>query len=106
MAKDEATSNSLELKLFEERGETSRFTTAEIKETGDLVVLCQDVGKAPEEWRGDSDYEFWATVKQEDKDKLLLALIEKLYGGHFSAVDEFRTFLELKGIPFEWMTWA
>jgi hypothetical protein len=106
MAIDDAKSSPLEVKLFEERGETSRFTTAEIKETGDVVVLCQDIGKAPEEWWGDSDYEFWVTVKEEDKNKLLLALIEKLYGGHFSAVDEFRTFLETKGIPFGWMTWT
>lgn len=83
MAVDEAKSSPLELKLFEERGETSRFTMAEIKETGDLVVLCQDVGKAPEEWWGDSDYEFWVTVKEEHKDKLLLALIEKLYENIF-----------------------
>jgi hypothetical protein len=45
------------------------------------------------------------TVDAGDKDKVLLALIEKIFGGNFSAVDEFREFLEGKGIPFGWMTW-
>lgn len=46
------------------------------------------------------------TVRSEDKDSVMLALIEKLFGGRFSAVDEFREFLKEKGIPCGWMTWA
>ena len=119
------------VKLLEERGETSRFIDAEIVENGDLVISAQDVGKAPLEWWGDSDYEFWVTVASEDKHRLLQALIEhrrstgvdiivksddeditllnmlkETYGGHFHAVDEFRDFLESKDIPSQGMTWA
>ncbi len=96
----------LKVQLFQERGETSRFIDAEINDDGNLVVSGQDVGEAPLHWWGDSDYEFWVTVASQHKDRVLLALLEQLYGGHFSAVDEFRSFLQSKGIPFGWMTWT
>jgi len=120
-----------EVQLFQERGDTSRFVDAEIKEDGDLVVSGQDVGEAPLQWWGDSDYEFWVTVAAKDKrriiealnkssreagtpfrtehkdeDTALLALLKHCYGGHFHAVDEFKDFLQSQGIPFEGMTWA
>lgn len=102
--KDENNSKCVE--LYEDRGETSRFTHAEIDKKGKLMVYTLDIGKMPEEIWGDSDYEFWVTVSAKHKDKLLLALIEKVYGGHFSAVDEFREFLDSKGIPNQFGNWA
>ncbi len=117
--------------LFEERGDTSRFVDAEINDNGDLVVSGQDVGEAPLQWWGDSDYEFWVTVASKDKQRILealrnssrktgtspdtelkdedaalLALLKHFYFGHFHAVDEFKDFLQSQGIPFGWMTWA
>jgi hypothetical protein len=92
--------------LLEEKGPTSRFIHARVEDNGDLVVEGQDVGEAPQKWFDDEDYEFWVTVRAEDKDSVILALIEKLFGGRFSAVDKFREFLKEKGIPFGWMTWA
>ena len=93
------------IQLYEERGETSRFIDVEIEKDGDLVLCGQDVGKAPLEWWGDSDYEFWVTVSSEHKDDLLLALVDRLYGGNSSAVDELRDFLAPRGIDFEFGTW-
>jgi len=106
MKKDKSKAQSLEVQLFEERGETSRFIRARVEKNGDLVVLGQDVGKAPQECWGDGDYEFWVIVPNEHKDEVLLALIDRVYGGNFRAVDEFREFLDSKGIHFKWMTWA
>ena len=63
------------------------------------------MGDAPRKWFDDDDYEFIVTVSAEDKDRVILALIEKVFGGKFGAVDEFREFLEGKEIPFGWMTW-
>lgn len=94
------------VQLLEDRGETSRFTDAEIDEKGNLIMYTQDIGKMPEEVWGDSDYEFWVTVSAKHKDMVLLALIEKLYAGRFSAVDEFRDFLESKGIPHKFENWT
>jgi hypothetical protein len=91
--------------LLEERGATSRFIHARIENNGNLVVEGQDVGEEPLKWFDDEDYEFFVTVREEDKDQVLLALIQKVFGGKFRAVDDFREFLEEKGVPFGWMTW-
>jgi hypothetical protein len=106
MAEDNDQIKARRVELLEDRGETSRFTHAEIDEKGKLMMYTQDIGKMAEEVWGDSDYEFWVTVQAEHKDMVLLALVEKLYGGHFSAVDEFRDFLESKGIPHKFENWA
>lgn len=120
-----------QVRLLEDRGATSRFVDAEIREDGELVVSGQDVGEAPLEWWGDTDYEWWVTVASKDKPRVLHALLERaqwagvslptiaededsalltvlkhLYGGRFHAVDEFRDFLESQSIPCGGGTWA
>ena len=84
---------NLRVSLVEERGETSIFIDAEIDERGNLVISGQDVGKAPEEFWGDSDYEYWVVVPPEEKDKLLLALIEEAYKDDTQVVSKFRDLL-------------
>ena len=93
------------IRLCENRGETSNFVDAKLKENGDLELSAQDVGALPLEFWGDDDYEYWVTVPAEQKDRVLLALIEKLYTGNVRAVDDFRLLLQMKGIPHEFMTW-
>jgi len=67
---------------------------------GDLLFSEQDVGDAPNEFWGDSDYEYWLKVSAADKDRVLLALIEKLYSGNSSLVSE------IKGIPSEFASYV
>jgi len=45
-------------------------------------------------------------VPSEHKDDVLLALLEKLYGGNGSAVSDFLGFLKSRGIPNEFDTWV
>lgn len=104
MQKDEPDSKK-EVLLFEQRGETSRFISVRINENGDLIFSGQDAGKEPLKWFDDLDYEFWVTVKVEEKDRLLIALIQKQFSGDFSAVDKFREFLKERGVPFHWNVW-
>lgn len=129
MRPEEGEWEAKKVQLFRERGATSRFVDASIKANGDLVVSGQDVGEAPLQWWGDTDYEFSATVAAEGKhgiletlgrtgreagapfptepreeDTALLALLKLFYGGHFRAVDEFKDLLQSQGIPFGWMT--
>jgi hypothetical protein len=40
-------------------------------------------------------------VRAKKKDEVILAFIERLYGGKFEASKEFREWLKEKGIPFE-----
>jgi hypothetical protein len=122
------------IKLYEKQGETSRYIDAEITKDGDLVITGQDIGKLPEEFWGDSDYEFMVYVPARYKDEVhralmdrlradnpeavdefkdltsnddvILALVEKIYAGNSKAVDEFKDFMRSKGIPAEFDSWA
>jgi len=92
MKEDESSSKEKTVQLYEERGETSRYIDATITKDGDLVIMGQDVGKAPSEFWGDSDYEFWVYVPAKYKDDVRLALLDKLHAGNPKAVDEFKDF--------------
>ena len=94
------------IRLYEKRGDTSIFIDAAITASGDLQISGQDLGRAPEEFWGDSDYEYWATVRSGHKDRVLLALIERVFAGRASAVSDFRKFLKSKGIACEFHNWA
>ncbi len=127
-------SESKKVQLYEERGETSRYIDAEITKDGDLVMTGQDLGKLPQEYWGDSDYEFWVYVPSKYKDyfhrillekfhadnpnvvdqfkdsnstdDVILALLQKLYAGNPKAVDQFKDFMRSQGIPAEFDSWA
>jgi hypothetical protein len=94
------------VQLYDCEGETSVFVDAEITDSGDLLMSGQDVGKAPKEFWGDADYEYWVLVAAEHKDRVLLALLEKVYGGNQSAVSDFRAFLKEKGLPSSFHSWV
>lgn len=70
----------------------------EITQEGDLLFSGQDVGAAPEKFWGDEDYEYWLKISAADKDRILLALIEKLYSGNPSVTSEIKEYLDSKGI--------
>lgn len=98
--------SELRARLYESRNETSVFIDIEIKETGEVLMSGQDVGKAPEEFWGDSDYEYWLYVGQEGKDLLLLSLIKKMFGGRSDAFSKFREFLIEYKIPYQFDSWV
>jgi hypothetical protein len=127
-------SESKKVKLYEERGETSRYIDAEITKDGDLVMTGQDLGKLPEEYWGDSDYEFFVYIPGKYKedvhrvllekfhadnpnivnnfeglrsiDDIILTLLEKIYAGNPKAVDQFKDYMRSKGVPAEFDSWA
>ena len=76
--------------LVRHKGTTSIHIDVSIKESGDLEFSGQDLGRGPSEIYGDSDYEYWLTVPAAEKDKLLLALIEKHYAGDTSVISTLR----------------
>jgi len=87
------------LRLVDIQGATRTWIDVEINGEGDLIFSGQDVGDAPEEFWGDSDYEYWLHISAADKDRVLLALIQKIYSGNSQLVSEFKDFLTSKGIP-------
>ena len=93
--------NQIVLKDY--RGDdVSVHLVARIDEDGDLVLEGQDVGKAVEEYWGDSDYEYVVNVKAEFKDSVLLYLIKE----RFTTSKDFMDWLDDKRIPKEFSSWA
>lgn len=74
------------VRLYESQGETSSLVDVEITQQGNLQLSGYDIGKTPNEFFGDVDYEYWLSVPAEHKDKVLLTLLEKVYGGSGTAV--------------------
>jgi hypothetical protein len=93
-------------RLYEKRGETSVFIDVEIDDKGDIILSGQDLGKAPMEFWGDSDYEYWTIVKRDQKDLLLLSLIKEKFGGNVKAFSNFKEYLIKEGIPYEFGSYA
>lgn len=119
------------VKLHENTGETSSYIEAQIKSNGDLVLSGQDCGKAPLEFWGELDYEYWLTVLSAHKarvlkaliehcketgaaasslsgnqDKAILELLQQLYGGHPSAFEEIHELLKANDIPAQFFSYA
>ena len=80
------------IELVNRGGSTSIHIDVRIEKNGDLRFSGQDIGD-------DLDYEYWLTVPAAEKDKLLLALIEKHYAGDALAVSTLREFMESQQIP-------
>ena len=88
------------IKLVSQGGSTSIHIDMHINENGDLLFSGQDIGEEPEQFFGDSDYEYWLTVPASEKDRLLLALLEKHYGGDSCVMSTLKELLDSKDIPF------
>ena len=117
--------------LYEQGGATRIYIDASIVGGDDLRVAGPDIGAAPKRWWDHDDYEYMVTIRKEDKDRLLralveeeqsggdaaslktiseknrllLALIKEKFGDDPSAVSRFRAFVQEKAIPYEWFTW-
>ena len=89
------------IKLVRQGGSTSIHIDARIGEEGELLLSGQDIGEAPEQFFGKDDYEYFLSIPAAEKDRVLLALIAKIYRGNASVISELKEFLESKNIPFE-----
>lgn len=83
------------------RDKNHYILTAEIKENGDLFLEGQDLGPDVLEWFGDSDYEYFYTIKQEWKDTVLLHLLAE----KFTLSDTPQMWLKRKNIPYDFSNW-
>lgn len=75
---------------------------AYLDKNGDLVLERYDLGGQVEEFFGDSDYESWRRVKATHVPEVLLQLIKD----RFTSDVAFHDWLESKGIPDEFSSWA
>lgn len=64
-----------------------------------------DIGEWPERKFGNEDYEYRVTVKPEDKDTVLLALIQDRFSNDFGGSNKFMEFLKQKRVPYNFVSW-
>ena len=89
--------------IREQRTKTdSSYLTAYIDEKKNLILEGYDIGKTPKEFWGDSDYEYWLTIKEEYKDSVLLWLIKE----RFKTTSDFKSWLEQRDIPSDFFSWV
>jgi hypothetical protein len=88
----------MQIRLYESKGATRISIDACLTESGDVQIAGYDIGEAPKQWWSHDDYEYTVTVRKENKDRLLLALLEAIYGGDAQAVSRFRDFVQEKNI--------
>ena len=93
------------VQLVRQGGSTSIHIDVRVEEDGDLLFSGQDIGEAPEQIFGKDEYEYWLTVPAAEKDRLLLALIEKIHKGNALVVSEMKEFLEERNIPYGFHTY-
>ena len=96
--------NQAWIRLVEQKGETTIIIDAGIDESGTLVVTGQDIGAAPKEMFGEADYEYSLEFPEEEKDRLLLALIEHSFTGNSQVISEMMDLAREKGIPWKFHT--
>ena len=71
-----------------------------------MCIRDRDMGEAPKRFFGDDEYEYWLVVQASDKDRVLLALIQKLYGGDMQALSKFRDDIAEHGIAYDFWSYV
>ena len=78
-------------------GSPMRQVVAFVDKEGGVGLQVHDLGGP----RGREDYEFYVEVPASEKEKLILALIGKIYAGQDSCPNDFESLMEKNGIPCE-----
>ena len=79
-----------------ETAEVSVNLTAEVNSEGELVLSGQDLGPFVEKMMGDMDYEYWTTVASDQKQKVLVLLLQDA----FNDLLELRSWFKSAGIEY------
>jgi hypothetical protein len=106
MARQERKADMSEaIELYRYKGPTDIIIRAGIDENGAVRLDGHDFGEGPQKIYDRDEFEYWAIVPGAHKDRVVLALIEKLYSGNPSAVREFIELMKAKDIPCEFGSW-
>ena len=98
-----------EINIYDRRsGKNNHYVLdAKITDEGSLVLEGFDIGDFVKEYWGDSDYEYWLTVKAEHLPIVLLRLIKECFDNNiFKNDSEFKEWLKAKSIPSEFTSWV
>ncbi len=89
--------------LVDQRGTRTLHIAAEVLASGDLQISGHDLSPDLKEVFGEQadEYEYWLTVPKEQKDRVLLALLVRFYGGRPEGDTELEALLKEQGIPYK-----
>jgi hypothetical protein len=93
--------NKIKLREIEINGGKS-YLDAMINEENSLVLEGCDTGEYVRQMKGDWDYEYWVTVKNDYKDTVLLHLIKD----NFDSESAFMKWLEEREIEYDFNSYA
>jgi len=85
--------------LYKKENESSSYIDATITDKCDLQIIRNSFGP------GDFETEVKAAVLKTDKDRLLFALLEKIYTGNKNALEDFVTFARSENIIVQTFRW-
>lgn len=97
------------INIYDRRsGEKEHYVLdAVIKDNGDLSLEGFDIGEFVKEYWGDSDYEYWLTIKAEHLPTLLLHLLKECFDRKiFTSDSEFKEWLKEREIPSEFSSYV
>ncbi|MBL8513096.1 MAG: hypothetical protein JNJ55_03820 [Betaproteobacteria bacterium] len=84
-------------------GESSVYIAPRLTAAGDLIIDCKDTRAALSKRPSKPKFEYQLTVKKDYKDQLLIALLDKNYGGGRTPIAELIDLLKrTNGVSFEW----
>ena len=87
------------INLYKSENEASDYIDATITDEGDLHMVRNSFGP------GDFETEVTAAVLKENKDQLLLALLERIYTENKNALEDFVTYARSKNIGVQTFRW-
>lgn len=83
-----------------EVGGTRSVLSAERNIRGSLVIAGQDLGRAPNELFGDSDYEYWITIPPRYAKDIDIATLREVANDEPGGSRAIRAWLEERGVRF------
>ncbi len=85
------------IQLVKDLRETCTYIYAEVAGTGDLLMAGTRAGETPRRLLDRDSFGYWVTVGCEEKEKVLKALIEKIYGRESLQTPEFLALMSKEG---------
>jgi len=92
------------IELTRQEGEEFRSVRLSVSAAG-LRLSAQDIGAAAQRVWGRDEHEAWVDVSGAAVPALVLALLKEKFAGRSDAVEAFRDFCRLNGIPHAFDTW-
>jgi len=83
---------------------TQSYIAVRLNDEGDLVMEGQDLGAAPLAAFGESEYEYFVTVRREHKDALLMQPVRDRFLSEPMPSSTFMEYLKETKVPYEFFS--